>query len=171
MASKPSISCFNAVKVLRRAGTEAGRAFREFQNMCKWRSKMRKRQRYVVYLLLILSLLILPQAQTFAQSSLGNNVQVVTPPQPYGWWSTAHPYRWEYVEGGHWLAVWACTHAYNQHYVPGDWQTCASGYGCISSWTWWQQYPEAKLGVPSHWRSIWPGAQNLNNYVATCYFQ
>jgi len=126
--------------------------------------------RYAIYLLLVLSMLAMPMVPVFAQSPLNNNTheaRVGAPPQPQGWWGTANPYRWEYVEGGHWLAVWACTHAYNQHYIPGDWQTCASGYGCISNWTWWMQYPEAKLGVPSHWRSLWLGAQNLNNYIAT----
>ncbi len=91
------------------------------------------------------------------------------PPQPQ-WWATTHPYRWEYVEGGHWLAVWGGTDGYDQHYVPGDWQTCFSGYGCIDSWTWWLKYPESKLGVPSTWRSTWPGATNLNNYIATCWY-
>lgn len=86
------------------------------------------------------------------------------------WWATTHPYRWEYVEGGHWLAVWSGTYGHNQHFVPGDWQTCFSGYGCISSWTWWLLYPESKLGVPSTWRSVWPGAQNLSNYIATCWY-
>ena len=147
--------------------------------------------RYTVYLLLILFALAMSVAPVFAQSLLSNNthpavfvpdrsqvlqqattgVHVVTPPQPQGWWSTAHPYRWEYVKGGHWLAVWACTHAYNQHYVPGDWQTWQPRYNTIPHWTWWLQYPEAKLGVPSHWRGWWPGAKHLDNYVATCYFQ
>jgi hypothetical protein len=90
--------------------------------------------------------------------------------EPKGWWATTNPYRWEYVEGGHWLAVWSGTHGYDQHFVPGDWQTCFSGYGCIDSWTWWLLYPESKLGVPSTWRSVWPGAKNLNNYIATCWY-
>jgi len=92
------------------------------------------------------------------------------PPQPEGFWGTAHPYRWEYVEGGHWLAVWRLWWCYDQHFVPGDWQTCYSGYGCIDQWTWWLSYPESKLGVPSTWRSIHPGAQILSNYIATGYF-
>lgn len=92
-----------------------------------------------------------------------------TPPQPEGFWGTAYAYRWEYVNGGHWLAVWRLWWCYDPHFVPGDWQTCGSGYGCISSWTWWLQYPESKLGVPSHWRSIWPGADEISNYIATGY--
>ena len=89
------------------------------------------------------------------------------PPQPE---LLVSPYRWEYVEGGHWLVVWGQIQCYDQHFVPGDWQTCGSGYGCISNWTWWLKYPESKLGVPSTWRSIWPGAQALYNYIATYYF-
>lgn len=95
-------------------------------------------------------------------------------PQPRGGYVTAHPYRWEKVidnNGTHWLAVWSGTYGHNQHYVPGDWQTCYSGYGCISSWTWWLSNPESKLGVPGTWRSIHPGAKNLNNYTATVYMQ
>lgn len=97
-----------------------------------------------------------------------------TKPRPSGpqplWWATTHPYRWENPSPGEWLAVWGGSDGHDQHYVPGDWQTCASGHGCIDSWTWWLQYPESKLGVPSHWRSIWPGAKNLNNYIATCWY-
>jgi len=94
--------------------------------------------------------------------------QPLTPPQPMSW-ANFSPQNWEYVDGGHWLAVWSASNCYNQHYTPGDWQTCGSGYGCISNWTWWLSNP-SKLGVPSTWRSVWPGAQTLNNYIATCYF-
>ncbi len=87
-------------------------------------------------------------------------------------WASFSPASWEEVydqNGHHWLADWNVSYCYDQHYTPGDWQTCESGYGCISSWTWWLNNP-SKLGVPETWRSIWPGAQTLSNYIATCYF-
>lgn len=89
-------------------------------------------------------------------------------PQPL-WWGTVYAYNWENPSPGEWLAVWRWAEGHDQHYVPGDWQTCGSGYGCIGSWTWWETYPKSKLGVPSHWRSIWPGAKNISNYTALCW--
>jgi hypothetical protein len=93
--------------------------------------------------------------------------------QPLGYWVNAHPYRWEQVhdeQGVHWLAVWRLWWCYDPHYLPGNWMTCVSGWGCIGDWTWWLHHPESKLGVPSTWRTVTPGAQNLSNYIATGYF-
>lgn len=125
---------------------------------------MRKLKLLLVFTLLVLLLSTGPGVVLAKKSADGP-----TPPQPK-WWATTHPYRWEAVNEEHFLAVWSGTHGHNQHYVPGDWQTCFSGYGCIGSWTWWLLYPESKLGVPSTWLSLWPGAENLDNYIATCWY-
>jgi hypothetical protein len=123
----------------------------------------------IIFILLVLALQLLGIG---TKAALAAGPQPFAPPKPE-WWAGFTPYRWEHVidqKGDHWLAVWGEIQCYDQHYTPGDWQTCDSGYGCISNWTWWLQTPESKLGVPSTWRSIWPGAQDLNNYTATCYF-
>jgi hypothetical protein len=93
--------------------------------------------------------------------------------QPLGYWVNAHSYRWEEVNDNgdtHWLAVWRLWWCYDQQFVPGYLLTCWSGWECIDNWTWWLHHPESKLGVPSTWRGIQPGAQNLSNYLATGYF-
>ena len=132
---------------------------------------MRRVKFMSVFVLLALLLSALPGAALAQEPPpVGPYANGPAPPQPAGWWERNRPYRWEYVEGGHWLAVWNGYWCSDQHYLPGDWQTCPSGHGCIGSWTWWIRYPESKLGVPSHWRSIWPGAKDLGNYEAYGYF-
>ena len=133
---------------------------------------MCKSKLVLLFMLLVLLLIVGLSAALAQEPPPGDSTVApeLPPPQPL-WWATTHPYRWEEVDG-HYLAVWSGIYCHNQHYVPGDWQTCFSGYGCIDSWTWWLKYPESKLGVPSHWRDYWPlsDAKNLNNYIATCWY-
>ena len=130
---------------------------------------MRKIKLFSWFVLLVL-LLSAGTNITMAQEPLPvtPSANKLSPPGPR-WWGTVYAYNWENPSPGEWLAVWRWAEGHDQHYVPGDWQTCGSGYGCIGNWTWWQIYPESKLGVPSTWRSIWPGATSISNYTALCW--
>lgn len=134
-------------------------------------------RRSMLIILLLGCWLIVPQTAGVAGAQ-----GVASPPSPRpstsgpqpDWWGVGSPYRWEEVNdqnGHHWLAVWAAQQCYNQQYTPGNLLTCVPIYGCIDSWAWWLKYPESKLGVPETWRNILPGAKNLSNYTASCFYE
>ncbi len=134
---------------------------------------------FVLVLVTLLMSVSLPSAM--AEETTPLSASDVTPPQPYGFWTTATAYTVStaYLVGlePHYGAFFSGGSGRNQHYLGpgGDSATCASSSGCIANWNWWGADLSVLLLPKSGWLLTevpWVGPKWQGyNYQATIFIQ